>query len=45
MRNKIGVLSSASQSTGSRQNILAKLKVQDRSAITAAIRRGIIHIS
>jgi DNA-binding NarL/FixJ family response regulator len=28
------------------KNILAKLKVQDRSgAITAAIRRGIIHIS
>jgi DNA-binding NarL/FixJ family response regulator len=49
MRNKeIGVSLGISETTVQVhvKNILAKLKVQDRSgAITAAIRRGIIHIS
>jgi DNA-binding NarL/FixJ family response regulator len=49
MRNKeIGVSLGITEKTVQVhvKNILAKLKVQDRSgAITAAIRRGIIHIS
>ena len=49
MRNKeIGVSLGITETTVQVhvKNILAKLKVQDRSgAITAAIRRGIIHIS
>jgi two-component system NarL family response regulator len=49
MRNKeIGVSLGISETTVQVhvKNILAKLRVQDRSgAITAAIRRGIIHIS